>query len=192
MFRIAAKLRTSVFAVPFTLLAFSVSAEAATVNVAMDFNKGGHVAPEWSLSFSYDSAHTGPITFSDLLSFNLSTLGGRMIDLAWVLDATPQIFNYDVAAAAFLDTGAGQKVWMSVAPSKEGGGFQITHQGGSWHLDDYINQRGNSRSYTANKMTQSAVVTPSPVPLPGAALLLLGGLGSLFVVGSRRKAVAAA
>ena len=172
------------------------SANAATITNNFVFTDAGNAVVA-SGAFSYDSAATGTIGYSNLSAFSI-TLVGHTYDLAFVNGLTSAngyaYFGYDTFANTFVPapvTGSGGE-FTSILAGLDGTTFSagfffspLASQGGD-------NADGLISEYSTDPPTDLTAVafTISAIPEPSTWLMMVLGFFGLAAMAHRRRKVA--
>jgi hypothetical protein len=167
------------------------SANAATITNNFVFTDAGNSVVA-SGSFSYDSAATGTIGYSNLSAFSI-TLAGESYDLAFINALTPNpdyvYFGYDILANAFVPSsvsGSGGD-FFSILAGLEGTSFSegfffspLASQGGS-------NADGAFTEYRTATDGTAVALAISGVPELSTWLMMILGFAGLAGLAYRRR-----
>jgi hypothetical protein len=168
------------------------AAQAATITDQFTFtNSANTVIADGS--FSYDSSHSGQLSYADLSAFTINlAFDGASYDLAFVNSVSNFIyFGYDTATNAFVGSpglhgtvpGTYYSYLSAITDNFSAGFFVIVPAHGE-AIRNYPSQ--NDANYTSYSITQV-----SETPIPPALPLFVSALGGLGYVGWRcRRAMA--
>ncbi len=153
--------------------AVAAPASAGTVLVNFDFLSGGSSAA--SGNFTYDSAKTGVIGWSDLLSYQITFPGANSYDLAFVNSGGDSVYDYlgfDTATHSFVTADiAGFPQIMSDIKDSFNGGFFLRDDAAYRVGNDY--GPGSHGQFSFDTLNVS--VSGGAVPEPAEWALMLSG-----------------
>jgi hypothetical protein len=171
---------------------YGAAAQAATISDHFSFtNSSNTVVADGS--FSYDSSHSGQLSYADLSAFTINLpFDGSSYDLAFVNSVSNFVyFGYDTATNTFVGSpglhgtvpGTYYSYLSAITDNFSAGFFVIVPAHGE-AIRDYPSQQ--NANYTSYSITQV-----SETPIPPALPLFISALGGLGYVGWRRRVATA-
>jgi hypothetical protein len=181
------KLVVSALGMAFAAIFCTAQGNAATITDDFSFTDSSNAVVA-SGSFSYDSSHSGQLSYGDLSSFSI-TLAGHQYDLSFVNSVSNYVyFGYDTTSNSFVpasvpgSVGNYPGILSAINASLNQGFFfdPLASMSGPGN-DGLFTEYASATTLTATSYSISQTPIPAALPLFASAL---GGLGFL---GFRRK-----
>ena len=189
----------SICAIVVVGLLIGLPAKASTISDAFTFADSSNTVIA-SGSFSYNSSHSGQLTFADLSAFSINMVyAGEVYDLSFVNSVSNyKYFGFDTSSNTFVPAPVAGSVGayygiLSATNSNLTQGFfldPLASQGGpnsDGVMEAYLGQRlATALTMSINggpELSFAAAATPLPTALP----LFATGLGALGLFGWPRK-----